>query len=60
MGNSFSSACSRTVVTRWQERWAGKPSLAAIWQPESGELGLEGKEKMAFLFTHLQKGGGGG
>lgn len=50
MGKSF---CSHTVVTRWQETWAEKPSLTAIWQPESGELGLEVKEKIALLFTHL-------
>jgi len=53
MGNSFSSVCSHAVVTRWQERRAEKPSLAAIWQPESREPGLEVKEKIAFLFTHL-------
>lgn len=53
MGNSFFSVCSHTVVTRWQERQAEKPSLAAIWQAESREPGLEVKEKIAFLFTHL-------
>ena len=55
MGNSFSSVCSHAVVTHWQERRAEKPSLAAIWQPESRELGLEVKEKIAFLFTTCKK-----
>lgn len=39
VGKSFPCIGSRAVVTRWQQRGAEKPLLAAIWQPELGEPG---------------------
>lgn len=39
----------------WQQRGAEKPLLAAIWQPELREPGLEVKEKEFLWFLTCRK-----